>query len=633
MSLRDIQENLYKKDADPGLSKRGPADYDPENAPLILNNQPAEKDLWKEKKYEVGKEGKKAIKIGSIVLGSIVLLVILFGGFYWFKKSSFSEERMIVSVSGPKEARSGKLLTYEIKYKNENRAALKNAKLKLTFPDTFNPEENPNFRIESPVSGIYDLGEIKGHSEGKVNFNGRVYTPKGALIYIEAGLSFNPSGFSTQFVSKNKLGINVISTPLELEITAPQSISSGNEVNYLITYRNSGGENFDSVKIRAEYPDGFTYSNSDPRPFEGNNIWYIGNVSPGQQGKITISGKLEGERDQVKPIKAHIGSTEEGTFVSYNEDDVFTKIVSSPLSVSQTVNGAASLNANAGENLLFEINFKNNGDQGMRGVIVTENIDSPVLDYSTLKLDGGSFDESKKTITWKAPDQANFRNLEPGQGGTLKFSVRIKDILPISSANDKNFVISSVSKIDSPDVATPINMNKIISGNKMDVRLNSKLVLDTLGYYNDGSISNSGPIPPKVNEETTYTIHWKIINVSNDISGAKVESSLPTGVAFTGKVSPEDAGFEYNERTNSIIWEMGNISAGVGVLSPAKEISFQVKIKPSSDQIGKEVKLINESKITAKDSFTGENLEKTSSGRSTNLPEDSGLEYKYKVVN
>jgi hypothetical protein len=632
MSLDDIKNKLYKKEADPDLSQLGTSEYDPESTPLAQNAQPAETDEWKEKKFKLENKGKKAIKMAAIFLGIIILAAALAAGFYWYRKSSFSETQVKVEVSGPAEVQSGKLLVYEINYENNNRADLENAKLKITYPDSFKPEENPNFKVESPVSGTYDLGTINGRGKGKIVFNGRVYSPKGALIYIEGDLSFNPSSFSSQFVSKNRLGVSVISTPLELEVTAPQAVAAGDEVNYLVAYRNSGEQSFDSVKIKADYPDGFAYSNSDPQPFEGNNIWYIGQIAAGQSGKIVISGKLDGERDQTKPIKVYAGSADGGSFASFNEASAETSIASSPLLISQTVNGIASLYANAGDNLQFEINYKNGGDSGMRNVIITENLDSPVLDYSTLQLDSGSFNQSTKTITWKASDYKQLKNLDPGQGGTIRFSVKVKEILPISSANDKNFVISSVSKIDSPDVPTPINMNKIISGNRMDIRLNSKLVLTTLGFYKDAGIPNSGPVPPKANQETTYTLHWKIINVSNDISSAKVASILPTGAVFTGKISPEDASIDYDERTNEIVWNAGNISAATGILTATREVSFQVKIKPSPDQAGKEPKLLESSKITARDLFTNQDLTASSGEKTTNLPEDASLQGVYKVA-
>ncbi|HPN96790.1 MAG TPA: hypothetical protein PLK35_03410 [Candidatus Moranbacteria bacterium] len=633
MPLSDIKNKLYKKEEEKDLSAHGQSEFNPRIGNLPEKSPVDPGDAWQKEKKGLDEGQKKTIKKGLIVLGCVIGAILILVAAYFIRKSSFDSERVTVEISGPTQAESGKLLTYEIKYKNNNRKDLSNVNLKIIYPEDFKPEDNANFVGDGPVSGNIAIGEIKGHSEGKIIFNGRMYSPKGALIYLKGELSYNPGSFSTKYVSQGQLGINVSTSPLTLEILAPQFVANGDEVNYLVTYKNNGENNMDSLRIRMDYPEGFTFSNSDPKVFEGNNVWYIGQLTPGQRGQVVVSGKLEGEKDQIKKVKVYIGSTEKGNFVSYSESDAETKMAASPLTISQTVNNVASLNVNAGEMLRFKINYRNDGNIGLTNAIVTEKIDSPVLDYTTLETNGGYYDASNKTITWKASDHSDLKNLVPGQSGSIEFLIKVKEVIPVSSANDKNFVISSIAKIDSPDVPTIVQSNKIIAGNKMDMKLNSKLVVDVKGFFTDPNITNSGPIPPKVNNETTYTLHWLLTNVSNDVTGAKVEAVLPTGVVMTGKIWPEDSKITYNERTNSITWEVGNISSGIGILSSAKEASFQVKIKPSANQAGNIVGLLNESKITAKDSFTGEDLSGKGDEKSTQLREDSGIGSNYKVVN
>ena len=204
--------------------------------------------------------------------------------------------------------------------------------------------------------------------------------------------------------------------------------------------------------------------------------------------------------------------------------------------------------------------------------------------------------------------------------------------IPVASANDKNFVISSIAKADSLDVPTPVSMNKIIAGNRMDMKLSTKLVLDVRGYYNDGTIANSGPIPPRVDQETTYTLHWIAKNVSNDVTGVKAEAVFPTGVVMTGKTWPDGAHLTYNERNNSLVWDIGNMKAGDGILTAPPEVSFQVKIKPALSQAGNYVRLINESTISATDSFTGEKIISEADAKDTRLSEDSQANLGSRVV-
>lgn len=157
------------------------------------------------------------------------------------------------------------------------------------------------------------------------------------------------------------------------------------------------------------------------------------------------------------------------------------------------------------------------------------------------------------------------------------------------------------------------------------MKLNSKIILETKGFYHDAQIPNAGPIPPRVGQETTYTLHWKAMNVSNDINNVTVTANIPTNTVMTGKIFPADARLNYNERTNSISWNIGKMDAGEGVLNGAPEVAFQVRIKPSPDQFEQSVGLLGISTLNAKDLFSGENLTITNDAKTINLFEDKTL--------
>jgi len=626
MALGDIKDKLYKKEPEKDLSKHAESEFDARAAFAApkadeLNKQ----DAWEKEKPGVKDYQRKAIKIGSLVFGAIVIVLLAILGFYKYKQASFSEDRVKIAVVGATEADSGRLLNYEIQIQNNNKASLQSAVLRLNYSESFMPEENPVFKREGQTSGTIDVGELKSGEPRKIAFSGKAYSPKGSIIYIEASLKYKPSSLSVQYVSANKLAVNVKSSPLKLEIIGPQNISDGNAIQYVLSFKNTGQEDYENIKLKADYPEGFTFSESNPRSSEGNNIWYVGHLSAGQEGKITVNGKLEGSRDVIRPIKAYIGESNQGQFVVHDQESLETKIVSSPLEIHQLVNGLSNLNVNAGDVLYFQISFRNGGNIGLRDVIVTEELGSPVLDYTQLKLEKGYFDQSRKIAYWKASDHPVLKFLEPGQGGVINFSAKVKGVLPVQSANDKNFVISSVAKIDSPDVPTPLEMNKIIAGNKIDMKVNSRLSLNVLGFFNDTNIPNSGPIPPVANQETTYTMHWQVGNSNNDLTNAKVESVLPTGVAMTGKIYPEDAKITYNERTNSITWDIGTMSSGTGVLTAPKEASFQIKLKPSLSQVNNFVDLLGATTFSARDLFTEQDLSVPFDKKTTMLPEDKQI--------
>jgi hypothetical protein len=154
------------------------------------------------------------------------------------------------------------------------------------------------------------------------------------------------------------------------------------------------------------------------------------------------------------------------------------------------------------------------------------------------------------------------------------------------------------------------------------------------GFYYTGPFANSGPVPPKVGQETTYTILWSLKGNSNDLSNVKVAAYIPTYVRWLNAVSESNKEeIEFNENNNMIIWNVGDLTAGTGAVSPAKEIAFQVSFIPNPNQVGSAPVLVESAKVEAYDNFVGDSLKTASPSVNINLTQDEKFEYKQgKVV-
>ena len=53
-----------------------------------------------------------------------------------------------------------------------------------------------------------------------------------------------------------------------------------------------------------------------------------------------------------------------------------------------------------------------------------------------------------------------------------------------------------------------------------------------------GPFENMGPIPPKADNETTYTIIFSLSSPFNDINSVEVTGSLPSYIAWKNLTSP-----------------------------------------------------------------------------------------------
>ncbi len=102
-------------------------------------------------------------------------------------------------------------------------------------------------------------------------------------------------------------------------------------------------------------------------------------------------------------------------------------------------------------------------------------------------------------------------------------------------------------------------------------------------------------------------------------------ATLPTYVDWVGTTSPSSEAIEYDSTTSTIRWKIGQIPAGTGPAGSAKTVSFQVRLNPSTSQVGSIPKLVLDVAVSARDTFTGQILNVSRPPTSTILQNDPGF--------
>ena len=629
MALKEIKQKIYKKEKNRGekpeflkVPLEHPFDEQMQKAPM----EKAKKGFIKKIADLFSTRRNKIILIVSTI--SLVGLIFLAAFMYQKGQASFDIEDVVLEIKSSEEIISGEEIIYSIYCSNNSKVALKNVEITFYHPEGFISGQSEPSLSEKTNFKIWQVGEIKPKEKKTLEISGKMIGAKGSIKYGRIKIRFNPSNFSSTFEKTAETAATITQIPLILNLVSPKSVPNEGMVDYALEYSAKNDLCSENLKITFEYPEGFTPIDFNPQPTESNNIWILEEISE-ETNKIEISGTLSGKENEMKILKALIEAVDEKETIKYAEEFSEIRISQLPLSIWQAVNGKVNYSAECSEELEFIVNYKNNSDIGLRKAIITSEIFSEVVDMATLKVKGGTYDDDKKQIIWTAAGVPELGVLEPGETGSVSFKIKVKKRLPIDDFADKNFTVRNISKIDSPDIPTPTGVNKIIASNEILVKINSRLVLSVKGYYNDdGRIKNYGPIPPKVGETTSYTIHWQILNLANDVQNVEIKSVLPNWAAWTGEIIDQNKELQYDERTGSIIWQAGNIPANTGILSPIKEIVFQVNIKPIITQKDMLVRLLEETTITGKDNFTEENLEAKVSPLSTDLPDDPSVSEK-----
>jgi hypothetical protein len=85
---------------------------------------------------------------------------------------------------------------------------------------------------------------------------------------------------------------------------------------------------------------------------------------------------------------------------------------------------------------------------------------------------------------------------------------------------------------------------------------------------------------------------------------------------------PEGSALTYDESSRFVVWELGNISATKGVLTTPLEVIFQIVGVPASSHVGLFQPLLDVTRLTGDDVFTGISLSASHAALTTSLTDD-----------
>jgi hypothetical protein len=277
----------------------------------------------------------------------------------------------------------------------------------------------------------------------------------------------------------------------------------------------------------------------------------------------------------------------------------------------------------AGEIVAVTLSYSNNMPTTLTDATISVKFDGAILDKSAVGSIGGFFQSANNTITWDKRTVPGLATLNPGDGGQLQFTFKT---LPFVSGS--SYTKSSQKVLLSTNVAaTKISSNgtvPIASSITRNVVINSNIMVKADAFYKSGPFKNTGLIPPKAEKPTTYTITWSISNSFNNASNVVVSAVLPSNVEFINSVSPQGESLTYNEVSNEVSWNVGNIKTNTGYVSAPRQVSFQVSLLPSLTQVGSSAMLLGDTKLKATDTFTNVSLSALANSLTTDTINDSG---------
>jgi hypothetical protein len=550
--------------------------------------------------------------IGSILFflcATGVAAYMFFGG-----GNLISPQNIDIQIVAPSLIDGGKEATFQVLIQNHNEAALTNADLIIDYPDGARSATNLS---QALTHDRQTIGTIETGAQIKKEISGVFYGTEGAQENLKVTLEYTVSGSNAIFQKESNASFTIGSAPVSINVTAPTEAISGETFPIDIEVRSNSATPLSGVVVQGVYPFGYSYGTSNPQASAGGTFWQLGTLAPGSSKTIHITGSIDGQDGDQRVFRFLAGS---------NTDPTDTQVKVPFLTVPQTltvrkpfVSGTISINgqsgktisATAGQTLQGTITWQNNTQDPISNLQIGLALSGPALDTNSIQATNGFYQSANSSIIWSSAQDADLVSVAPGATGQLQFSFAT---LPTGSGN---------VLITNPT----INLNLTVQGNRQNsgnvpeqvssaasamVELASQVSLTAVSEHSQGGFTNIGPVPPKAETATSYTILWTVKNSSNTIANASVSATLPPYVDFMQ--APNGSGISYDSGSRTVTWNLGDVKSGVGYNSAARQAAFQVTLTPSSSQVGQTPQLTGDAVLSGQDRFAQVQVSATASG-------------------
>lgn len=586
-----------------------------------------------------GKDGRGTFLKKALLISFFALLAA--GAFAWYSYSSgnnyISASNIDVAVIGPVSTPSGEVLALDVDVHNKNDSQLENVDLVIQYPEGTRKASDG---ITTVLNDRLPIGIMKKGETVRRRVEVLLFGEQDMKKEFKFTVQYRVPGSVILFNKEKTYPIFIGSAPISINVSSLKEVAPNQTTTFKATITSNSPNVIRNLVFNATYPTGFVFESSAPATSFGNNVWSIGDMKPGDTREITISGKVIGDAS----IERYFTFTA-GTEDPIDRSRIATRLVESKekieirkpffsADVSLDKSGDAIYVGRAGDPIQGEIVWQNNLNVPLTDAVIEAKLTGATLDKTSVNASRGFYNSITNTITWDSSSVDDLAELSPGKSGLLQFSFASVAPTQQNNANARRQEIALAITVRAKRLSEDQVPEELKSTASRTIKIASELAFASRVVHSVGPIENAGPIPPKAETKTTYTIMNSVKNSFNNVKNVTYTATLPSYVRWTNKVYPESAAanIKYNADTRQISWTIGDIAPGVGYNTSSKDFAFQVELLPSISQVGNAPVLINPQRIAGTDAFTESVIETTLPAIDTSMESDPQFQFGFEKV-
>lgn len=611
MGLHDTKKELYEKETDLPQKRKQTTVYNvnAKKQPFDITEE-EQIGLEEENKKSSRRVSKKSIFIGVLVIALIGTVVSLAVFLDVFRMISFDEDRVSIEFSGPTEVGSGETTVYTLRIDNDNLASLSDVRVVVQYPFGFVPQENTFTSQDGNQRGIIQIGDFSGGAKKEIPISGKFLGGRGEDFYIQTFLEYGNNSGTGRFTKETQKSIKLLTSSVGLSVASTLEATPGEQVEYLVEYRNDTPETIYNARIIATISSFFDVISVEPN-FSQKDLtrltWELGTLNAGEEGEVRIRGAYFQEVNSKGVFDVELGYPQgDGTFYALSQEEVVTSIIPSLLSMQ--IQSSTGDVVRVGEGVSFTLNYKNTGDVGLPSGVVQASFDGEIWDFDSLSLRNANWNPETETITWRAADVPELQELAPQEEGSLNFSLQAKQRIDVSGANDSNFEASVQALVDSPDALSRLGLENVSGRDEVEMKLQTFVDI-TFEVEEKDSGDGLNVIRFEEDVPVELDVRIRLENPYNDVTNGRLRMNIPGEVEWVGFMDgSEEETKHFDERNKILEWDIGKMDAGTGVYRDARELGFTIKFTPRAYQNGTRVPVLSGIDFSGRDMFIQEDI-------------------------
>ncbi len=520
-------------------------------------------------------------------------------------RSQFSEEDVVLAISGDDTIVPGDEVTYRIRYRNSQSIALNNVILEVRYPEGF-AFTTSTVASTDQKGDRWEIQHLDPGSGAYIDVTGRFFGNLGDKQSIRAFLAYKPENFTSTFQAVATKTIETSGESVHIEVALADEAARNLDTPITITITPKEGKTLEHVALVCMTKEFIVGKKSTP-PYDADVpcVWTFDRIDT--PIVITFSGSFTGgntSQDFSAELRGWSSKEREGDGYVLAKASRSVALVDATTNVSLVVNGGSGDTTIApGEMIAGSIVVQNKGETPLTDVVVEALFDAPsynnrsILGWQELEVTGDADvagnqltpDTRRGKVTWDKRYIPELASIAPGKQVQIDISIPVRggDEITLANFTTNNIAVGANFTHGKADARTTVSSNQI----------NLSLVSDFALKVNHEFASNGGAAG-------IYDISWVISNSFHPLKNIRLEADFYGDVSLDqSKISAAGGSATYDTKNKRLVWTIPEMPISVDVLT----LEFQVVLN-SDNPTQKD--LTSKVKMSAEDGITGTSIKK-----------------------